>query len=114
MTLSDRYAPTMADSDPTPNLSVVDAPEASRFELLLDGERVGLADYSLDSEVMTVPHVRTEPEHRGRGFAAILMQGLLDSIRANGQTIRPVCPYAAAYMRERPDSQDLLTTGSTV
>lgn len=114
MTLSDRYAGAMADSDPTADLSVLDAPGASRFELLLDGERVGLADYSLDGDAMTVAHVETDPAHRGQGFAAVLMQGVLDSVRTNGQTIRPICPYAAAYMRERPETQDLLTTGSTV
>ena len=104
----------MPDSDPTAELSVIDAPESSRFELLLDGERVGLADYSLDGVVMTVPHLETDPAYQGQGFSAVLMQGLLDSIRANGQTIRPICPYAAAYIRGHPDTQDLLTTGSTV
>lgn len=114
MTLSDGYARLMSASDPTANLSVIDAAESSRFELLLDGERVGLADYSLNGEVMTVPHVETDPAYRGQGFAGVLMRGVLESVRTNGQTIRPVCPYAAAYMRDRPDTQDLLTTGSTV
>ena len=99
---------------PAPDLSVVDVPESSRFELRLAGERVGSASYSLDGDVMTVPHVETDPAHRGQGFAAVLMGGVIDSIRANGRTIRPVCPYAAAYIRRHPESQDLLTTGSTV
>lgn len=110
MTIAARYADRMTE----PDLSVVDVPESSRFELLLDGERVGLADYSLAGDVVTVPHVETNPEHRGKGFAAVLMDGVVASLRANGQTIRPICPYAAAYMRRRPDAQVLLTTGSTV
>lgn len=104
----------MTEHDPTADLRVVDVAESSRFELLLDGERVGLADYSVAGEVMTVPHVETDPEHQGQGFAGFLMQGVLDSVRASGRTIRPVCPYAAAYMRRHADTQDLLTTGSTV
>ena len=90
------------------DLSVVDVPERSRFELRLDGERVGLADYTVRDGVVTVPHVETDPAHRGQGFAAELMAGLLDELRERGQTIRPLCPYAAAYVREHPEVQDLV------
>ena len=98
----------MSDSDTTNDLTVVNVPESSRFELLLSGTRVGLADYSVAGEVVTVPHVETDPAHQGQGFAAVLMEGLLDSVRSNGQLIEPVCPYAAAYMKRRPETQDLL------
>ncbi|MFK7916736.1 MAG: GNAT family N-acetyltransferase [Ilumatobacter sp.] len=98
----------MPDATPETDLSVVDVVDVSRFELLLDGQRVGLADYSLTGNVITVPHVETDPAHQGQGFAAVLMKGVLDSARSNGQTIAPLCPYAAAYMRRRPETQDLL------
>ncbi len=98
----------------SPDLTVVDVPSSNRFELLLDGERVGLADYLLTDEVLTVPHVETDPAHQGQGFAAVLMDGVIDSVRSNGQTIRPLCPYAAAYMRRHPDTHELLASGSTV
>lgn len=92
----------------TPELSVVDVPDFSRFELLLGDERVGLADYSINGSVMTVPHVETDPVHQGKGFAAVLMGGVIDSLRANNQTIQPVCPYASAFMRRRPETLDLV------
>lgn len=99
----------MSDTeDSRSDLLVVDVPAASRFELMLGTERVGLADYSVVGDVITVPHVETDPVHQGRGFAAVLMDGVIDSLRANGQTIRPVCTYAAAYMRRRPETSDLL------
>lgn len=98
---------------PGPDLAVVDVPAASRFELLLAGERVGLADYSVDGDLITVPHVETDPTHQGQGFAAVLMDGVIASVRANHQRIRPLCPYAAAYMQRRPDSHDLLADGAT-
>jgi uncharacterized protein len=93
----------MTDSD----LIVVDISERRRFELLLDGHRVGLADYSVRDEVITVPHVETDPAYRGQGFAAELMAGVLHSVRSKGQRIRPLCPYAAGYMRDRPETHDL-------
>lgn len=106
-------ADSPADSPSEPDdeqsrLTVVDVPDANRYELLLDDTRVGLADYSISNDVMTIPHVETDPEHRGKNFAARLMAGVLDDVRAKKLTVRPVCPYAAAYIQRRPDTQDLL------
>lgn len=92
----------------TEGLDVVHAPDSRRYELHLDGERVGLADYLLSDGVMTIPHVETDPIHRGKNFAATLMAGVLDDVRTNGYTVRPLCPYAAAYMRRHPETNDLL------
>lgn len=89
-------------------LSVVDRPEDGRYELHLEGERVGLADYRLSDGVVTIPHVETDPAHRGQGFAATLMAGIVDDVRARDLTIRPVCPYAVSYLREHPDDSDVV------
>ncbi|MFK8022417.1 MAG: GNAT family N-acetyltransferase [Ilumatobacter sp.] len=101
----------MDTSEPAAGLHVVDVPDLSRFELILDGKRVGLADYRLDDGVMVIPHVETDPAHRGRGFAAALMAGVVGSVREHGHTIRPLCPYADAYMRRHPDTADLRDGG---
>jgi len=88
-------------------LTVVDRPAEGRYELHLDGERVGLADYSIHDDVVTIPHVETDPAHRGKNFAARLMGGVLADIRNRDLTVRPICPYADAYMRRNPDTEDL-------
>ena len=100
----DRDAET---ANATDRLAVIDHPDDQRYELHLDGERVGLADYSLSSDVMTIPHVETEPVHRGKNFAARLMAGVLDDVRSRNLTVRPLCSYADAYMRRNPDTEDL-------
>lgn len=89
-------------------LRVVDNPEQQRVELWLAEERVGLADYSIADGVMTVPHVETDPKHRGQGFAAVLMDGVVAHARGHELTIQPVCPYAASFMRDRPDTHDMV------
>jgi hypothetical protein len=94
--------------DPPAGLLVLDVPERDRYELRLDGDLAGLADYRRHDGVMTIPHVETAPEHRGRGFASLLMAGILDDVRARGERIRPQCPFAAAYLRDHPDEHDLL------
>ena len=91
-------------------LEVVDLGAGRRYELRLDGERVGSADYRVSDGVITIPHVETEPAHRGKDFAARLMASVLDDVRARQLTVHPTCSYAAAYMRRRPETHDLLAT----
>jgi predicted GNAT family acetyltransferase len=78
---------------------VRDNPERQRYELVVD-ERNG--------DTVTVPHIETDPQHRGQGMADSLMVGVLADLRSRGRRIVPVCPYAAAYLDAHPDQQDLL------
>jgi len=91
-----------------PDLSVHDDVAASRFILRRHAVVIGIADYSVNGDVVTIPYVETAPEHRGNGFAAVLMDGVVELVRANGRTIRPICSYAAAYLREHPETHDLV------
>lgn len=91
--------------DPLP--VVRDNPDAKRYELWLGDVLVCLADYARTDGVVTVPHVETDPAYREQGFAAMLMDGVIDDVRARSFTVRPLCPYAASYMRDRPDTHDL-------
>lgn len=87
---------------------VVRNDDASQFELHVEGDVVSHADFRLDGNVVIVTHVETPPAHRGQGYAAQLMKGLLEHLELDGQTIRPLCPYAASYVRDRPDVQHLV------
>ena len=89
--------------------AVVENSHLGRFELLHHGDVVSYAAYSGDDTSITVPHVETAPEHRGNGYAAQLMEGLLAIIRADGRTIRPLCTYAAGYIRSNAQHHDLVT-----
>lgn len=89
-------------------LTVADEPELHRFVLRRDGEMVSFATYSIDGDVVTIPHVETLRRHRGNGYADELMARILERLRERGRKIRPVCPFAAGYMRERPATYDLI------
>lgn len=82
--------------------------DLNRFELMEDTAVVAFADFYLSDSVVTVSHVETEPARRGEGNAARLMRGLLDDLRAQDETIVPVCSYAAGFMADHPDDADLL------
>lgn len=79
-----------------------------RYELLVDGEVAGTADFHLDDEHVVLPHTVIDPSRRGQGLGAVLVRGALDDIRAAGRTVVPSCSYVRQYIEEHPDQQDLL------
>lgn len=88
--------------------TVRDNPERGRYELIVDDRIVSIADYHLDGTTLVVPHVETDPAMRGQGMADRLMRGMLDDLRARERTIRPLCSYAAGFVRDHPDDADLV------
>jgi len=99
------------DDEPAPDHepAIVENTHLGRFELLHMGEVVSFASYTEDEGSVTVPHVETAPEHRGNGYAAKLMDGLLRILRKSGRTIVPRCPFAASHIRDNDHHHDLLT-----
>jgi uncharacterized protein len=84
--------------------------ERSRYELLVDGTLVGVADYDeLDDGVLVFPHTEIDRARRGQGLGAVLVQGALDDVRRRGKTVVPQCWYVAQFIREHPGYRDLLT-----
>ena len=89
-------------------MPVIDNEAAQRFELVEAGA-LAFADYRQIGTRILVPHVEAPEALRGKGTAGRLMGGLLDIIRARGQTIVPLCPYAEAFIRRHPDYADLVS-----
>ncbi len=90
------------------NTEVHDRPELARFELLIDGQLVGFADYVRRGDVVEIPHTEIEPSRRGHGLGADLVRGALAHIRAEGATVVPTCSFVADYLAAHPEDQDLL------
>ena len=88
--------------------SVTDHPEAGRYEITADGERVGFVTYRLSPGEITFLHAEVDPAREGNGLGSQLVAGALDDARARGLKVRPVCPFVAAYIERHPDTQDLL------
>ena len=79
-----------------------------RYELRLDGDRVGIADFYERAGVIVLPHTETVPAFRGRGLAGQLIGFALDDIRLAGKKVSPVCPFVAYYIRQNPQYADLV------
>jgi predicted GNAT family acetyltransferase len=96
------------------NMNTIDHDRAAnRFTTVVDGHSARL-DYTLSGRVMNITHTRVPPEIGGLGVAADLMRAALDSAKAEGWDVNPMCSYAVAYMRrhhlttERDHVEDLL------
>jgi uncharacterized protein len=80
----------------------------ARYELVVDGRLVGIADFHVDGSVVVVPHTEIEAGLRGHGLGALLVKGVLDDIRESGRTVVPACWYVRQYLDEHPDEADLV------
>lgn len=80
---------------------------ARRFEFTENGQLCVL-DYELDGTVASFIHTGVPVPVGGRGIAADLVRFGLDTARASGWTVRPVCSYVEAYVRRYPEYQDLV------
>lgn len=80
----------------------------NRYEIHVDGELAGIADYSVDGDVVIFPHTEIDGSRRGQGLGAILVRGALDDVREQGRTIVPACWYVAQFVDENPDYKDLV------
>lgn len=81
----------------------------SRYELVEDGEAViGFADFRLQGDDLVVfDHTVIDPDRRGEGLGAVLVQGALDDVRPTGRKVVPVCWYVGQFMDTHAGYADL-------
>lgn len=89
-------------------VTVEDAPERSRFEISVDGERVGYTTYREEQGALVFPHTIIDPGHEGEGLGSALIGGALAAVRASHRQIVPLCPFVAAYIEHHPELADLV------
>lgn len=87
---------------------VINNEDLQRYELLLDGEKIGHADYKVEGDVLVFDHTEVDPAHQGKNLAAILTRESLDDVRSRGLKMRPVCPYVVKYVERNDEYSDLL------
>ena len=79
----------------------------SRYELAIDDQLVGIADYRVVGDVVVFPHTEIERTRRGQGLGAQLVQYALDDVRATNRRVEPQCWYVAEFIAEHPEYADL-------
>lgn len=84
------------------------APDRSRYELVIDGEVVGIADYRERDGALVFPHTEIDHEHRGQGLGDVLVEGALADVRARGQKVVPACWFVREYVARHPELADFV------
>lgn len=90
--------------------SVVDNPEHSRYDLVVDGEVIGFARYVRRGTRVIFVHTEVDTAWGGKGLGTVLARGALDLVRAAGAPIVPLCPFIASFVERHPEYQDLVDT----
>jgi hypothetical protein len=87
---------------------IADQPDAHRYVLELDGERIGLLDYRLEGQRLSLTHAEIDPARGGRGLGSQLAAFALDDARRRGFSVLPLCPFVSDYIHQHREYADLV------
>jgi uncharacterized protein len=86
---------------------VRDNPDASRFEIVVDGEVAGFIEYRRDGDVVELVHTEIGDAYEGQGLGGKIARGTLDLVRAAGQRVIATCPFVNGWIGKHPEYEDL-------
>lgn len=87
---------------------LINVPDASRYELREGDELLGFIDYRPAGDSVIVAHTEVPEEQEGKGIGGALVRGVFEQLAADGKTVIPVCPFAAAYVSRHPELVEYL------
>ncbi len=87
---------------------VRDNPEKDRFDVLVDGRRVGYLRYRRFPDRIDLIHTEILPQHEGKGYGGVLIAAALASAREEGLAVIPHCPFVRKYIAHHPATVDLV------
>ena len=90
------------------SFTVIDHPEASRYELHDETTLAGVAEYQLRPNVIIFTHTKISDAYEGQGAGSQLAREALDDVRRRGLRVVARCPFIAAWIERHPDYTDLL------
>ncbi len=85
-------------------IEVRDAPARERYEVTVDGELAGFAEYAeTAADRIEFTHTEIAPRFGRQGLGTRLIADALADARARERAIVPLCPFVAAYVRDHPE-----------
>jgi predicted GNAT family acetyltransferase len=91
-----------------PETHVADRPETSRYVIEVDGESVGVLQYRLEKDRITLTHAEVDPASERQGLGSALTAFALDDARARGLAVFPRCSFVRAYVQRHREYVDLV------
>jgi predicted GNAT family acetyltransferase len=83
-------------------------PERSRYELLVDGEVLGIAEYRVQGDFVLLPHTVIDSARRGQGLGDVLVEHVMSDVRSQGKKVVPLCWFVADYVERHEEDADLV------
>jgi uncharacterized protein len=80
----------------------------SRYELVVEGTVVAIADYRVAGNTVVLPHTEVLRQRRGQGLAARLVRAALDDLRNQGKRVVPACWFVREFIQDNQDYADLV------
>ena len=90
------------------DVTVRDNPAGGRYEALMEGELVAIADYHVTDGRMVLPHTEVVPQHRGKGIGDQVAKAALEGAREKGLLVVPACWFIREYIDRTPGYKDLV------
>jgi len=85
-------------------------PDARRYTMHLDGSLVAVLDYRTNAGQISFNHTFTNPQHRGKGFAAQLVEFAVNDVeKTTDLKIVPMCWYVGDWFTDHPERSALLS-----
>ncbi|WP_341951930.1 GNAT family N-acetyltransferase [Salinibacterium sp. TMP30] len=84
--------------------------DSNRYVMNVDGTLVAVAEYRSNDGSISFTHTYTQPDHRGKGYAADLVTFAMDDVELNSsKRVLPMCWYVAEWFEANPLRADLLS-----
>lgn len=88
---------------------ISDNAEQSRYEIRLDGDLAGFAEYERGEGALVFTHTEVDSAFEGKGLGSALARGALDDVRSKGLSVVPLCPFIKKWIHRNPDYHDLVS-----
>lgn len=98
----------MGQTEEARDVSVRDAPERRRFEVVVDGTVAGFVRYGMEGDAIALRHTEVDDAYEGQGLGSVLVKAALDAARERGVGVLPYCPFVNAYLKGHRELVDLV------
>lgn len=83
-------------------------PDEHRYEVRVDGQLAGFAQYRDRPGLLAFIHTEVDPAFEGKGVGSALAKAALDDARTQAVAVLPFCPFINEYIRRHPQYTDLV------
>ncbi|MEM2006151.1 MAG: GNAT family N-acetyltransferase [Sulfolobales archaeon] len=78
------------------------------FYIKLEDSSKAYVATETEGSVLKILETYVPESHRGRGYARVLVEKVVDYAKSNGLKVLPICSYAISYFMKNKEARDVL------